>query len=113
VGKAELAMGTIGPMDIAADDAAALTRLLVPLTVHEREVFLLRYVCGYSARETGAALGLSDGKVAWRLHTALARLGQPATAGLGEVPISSPLRSTVTGPSSLTTMTVAPGSSKL
>lgn len=100
-------------MDLPAEEVAALTRLLVPLTVHEREVFLLRYVCGYSTRETGTALGLSDGKVAWRLHTALAHLDQPATAGVGEVPMSWPLRSTVTGPSSLTTMTVARGSSKL
>jgi hypothetical protein len=108
-----MTMGSPGKASSLSYDVADLVRLLGPLTVHEREVFLLRYLCGYTPSEAATALGLSDGKVAWRLHTALAHLDQPVAAAVGDVPTSSPLRSTVTGPSSLTTMTVARGSSKL
>jgi DNA-directed RNA polymerase specialized sigma24 family protein len=65
---------TRGPAELPAYDVEGVTRLLGPLTVNEREVFLLRYLCGYTPHEAGAALGLSDGKVAWRLHTGLTHL---------------------------------------
>ena len=66
--------GTQASATIAEYDAEDLTRLLDPLTVQEREVFLLRYFCGYSPREASQTLGVSHGTATIRLRTGVDHL---------------------------------------
>ena len=67
-----------------------------------------RIAASTAGRSVPANLALAERNAAVAAEIAVA-VAQPA-AGL-DVPTSSPLRSTVTGPSSLTTITVASGSS--
>jgi DNA-directed RNA polymerase specialized sigma24 family protein len=66
--------GTKVSARISAYDAEGLARLLGPLTVHEREVFLLRYFCGYSPLEASETLGVSHGTATIRLRTGVDHL---------------------------------------
>jgi DNA-directed RNA polymerase specialized sigma24 family protein len=75
-----MTIGTQDPARISAYDAEGLARLLGPLTVHEREVFLLRYFCGYSPREAGETLGVSHGTATVRLRTGVDHLKADLTA---------------------------------
>jgi RNA polymerase sigma-70 factor (ECF subfamily) len=55
----------------AADDARRLRAAVAALTVDRRQVVVLRFVDGLSAREIGAVLGRSEGAVRVLQHRAL------------------------------------------
>ena len=59
----------------AADEARMLRRALSALSTDRRQVLLLRFVDGLSAREIGAVLGRSEGAVRVLQHRALRELG--------------------------------------
>ncbi len=65
-----------GPEDLALRgvDAAAARHLLGQLPPTQREILTLRIAAGWSAEETGRALGLSPGAVRVAQHRALSRL---------------------------------------
>ena len=65
-----------GPEDLAlaADDAARLRALLDRLAPAQREILTRRVAAGWSAEETGRALGMSPGAVRVAQHRALNRL---------------------------------------
>lgn len=68
---------------LAGERAQVARALLDQLPPAHRELLLLRVVSGYSAEQTGAALGMSPGAVRVAQHRALARLRSlAATAGL-------------------------------
>ena len=59
----------------AADEARTLRRALGGLAADRRQVLVLRFVDGLSAREIGAVLGRSEGAVRVLQHRALRELG--------------------------------------
>ena len=59
----------------AADEARTLRRALGALSTDRRQVLILRFVDGLSAREIGAVLGRSEGAVRVLQHRALRELG--------------------------------------
>jgi RNA polymerase sigma-70 factor (ECF subfamily) len=59
----------------AADEARRLRRALAALSDDRRQVLVLRFVDGLSAREIGAVLGRSEGAVRVLQHRALRELG--------------------------------------
>ncbi|PZS34650.1 MAG: RNA polymerase sigma factor ShbA [Pseudonocardiales bacterium] len=59
---------------IATADAQAARALLATLPPQQREVLVLRVAVGFSAEETGSALGMSPGAVRVAQHRALAKL---------------------------------------
>jgi RNA polymerase sigma-70 factor, ECF subfamily len=59
----------------AADEARTLRRALGALSTDRRQVLVLRFVDGLSAREIGAVLGRSEGAVRVLQHRALRELG--------------------------------------
>jgi RNA polymerase sigma-70 factor (ECF subfamily) len=65
-----------GPQDaaIAISDARATRELLDTLPAQQREVLVMRVAVGFSAEETGFALGMSPGAVRVAQHRALAKL---------------------------------------
>jgi RNA polymerase sigma-70 factor (ECF subfamily) len=65
-----------GPEDLALrrEDAARARELLAQLPEVQREILTLRVAAGWSADETGRALGLSAGAVRVAQHRALNRL---------------------------------------
>jgi RNA polymerase sigma-70 factor, ECF subfamily len=72
-----------GPEDVAmlAADAARARALLSQLPELQREILTLRVAGGWSAEETGRALGMTAGAVRVAQHRALGRLRQLAGAG--------------------------------
>ena len=58
----------------AADDARRVRRALVELSEDRRQVIVLRFADGLSAREIGAVLGRSEGAVRVLQHRALREL---------------------------------------
>lgn len=69
-----------GPEDLAvlASDADRARSLLARLPEHQREILTLRVAAGWSAEETGRALGMTPGAVRVAQHRALGRLRQLA-----------------------------------
>ena len=69
-----------GPEDLAvlASDADRARALLARLPESQREILTLRVAAGWSAEETGRALGMSPGAVRVAQHRALNRLRQLA-----------------------------------
>jgi RNA polymerase sigma-70 factor, ECF subfamily len=69
-----------GPEDLAvlAADAARARALLAQLPANQREILTLRVAAGWSAEETGRALGMTPGAVRVAQHRALGRLRQLA-----------------------------------
>jgi RNA polymerase sigma-70 factor, ECF subfamily len=65
-----------GPEDLAlrAEDADRARALLALLPESQREILTLRVAAGWSAEETGRALGMSPGAVRVAQHRALGRL---------------------------------------
>jgi RNA polymerase sigma-70 factor (ECF subfamily) len=59
---------------LAGEDADRARRLLARLPELQREIVVLRVAAGWSAEETGRALGMSAGAVRVAQHRALARL---------------------------------------
>jgi RNA polymerase sigma-70 factor (ECF subfamily) len=59
---------------MATADAQAARALLDTLPSQQREVLVLRVAVGFSAEETGAALGMTPGAVRVAQHRALAKL---------------------------------------
>jgi RNA polymerase sigma-70 factor (ECF subfamily) len=59
---------------MAISDAQAARALLDLLPPQQREVLVMRVAVGFSAEETGAALGMSPGAVRVAQHRALAKL---------------------------------------
>ena len=67
-----------------ADDARRLRAALTSLSADRRQVVILRFVDGFSAREIGDVLGRSEGAVRVMQHRALRELAallDPADAG--------------------------------
>ena len=54
----------------------ALRRALAGLTVEERKLFTLRFVCQWSGREIGERLGLRQSAVTTRVERLRKRLGR-------------------------------------
>ena len=65
----------------AADEARAVRRALDTLPTDRRQVLVLRFVDGLSAREIGAVLGRSEGAVRVLQHRALRELGTVLESG--------------------------------
>lgn len=67
-----------GPAEAAerADAVAVLQRGLQTLPAVDHDLLLLRYGYGFSAAETAALLGMSEGAVRQRAHRARKRLRQ-------------------------------------
>ena len=65
----------------AADEARTLRRALGALSTDRRQVLVLRFVDGLSAREIGAVLGRSEGAVRVLQHRALRELATSLEAG--------------------------------
>jgi RNA polymerase sigma-70 factor, ECF subfamily len=65
-----------GPEDtvVAYIEAERARALLARLPVNQRELLVLRVLSGFTAEETGKALGMSPGAVRVAQHRALARL---------------------------------------
>jgi len=72
---------SLGPEDLAmqASDAERARALLARLPEQAREILTLRVAVGWSAEETGRALGMTPGAVRVAQHRALARLRALAT----------------------------------
>jgi RNA polymerase sigma-70 factor (ECF subfamily) len=64
-----------------AEDARSLRRALDQLPVDRRQVVVLRFVDGLSAREIGAVLGRSEGAVRVLQHRALRQLAEMLATG--------------------------------
>ena len=60
----------------AADDARRVRAALAELSEDRRQVLVLRFVDGLSAREIGAVLGRSEGAVRVLQHRALRELAE-------------------------------------
>ncbi len=75
-----------GPEDLAmrGADAGRARDLLALLPEHQREVLTLRVAAGWTAEETGRALGMTPGAVRVMQHRALGRLRELAGRPDGE-----------------------------
>jgi RNA polymerase sigma-70 factor (ECF subfamily) len=68
---------------VLASQVASATALLDQLPAQLREIMLLRVAAGFSAEETGAALGMTAGAVRVAQHRALTKMRQLAASAVG------------------------------